>query len=293
MNAVKEHAYAKINLHLDVISKRGDGFHDIKTVMHSVSLADVVKITYQPAKEISVTMSIVGAAFLPTDKRNLAVRAAYTFLERASINAAVHIKLEKNIPIAAGLAGGSSDAAAVLRGLNKLAGKIFTEKALISIASELGSDVPYCLIGKTVLCEGRGEILTRLACLPKLNVVLAIGNEHVSTPAAYSALDLCYSNFDGTKNTGGEKYFEELMKELETKNSISEKLFNVFEIAVLPSCEIAKKIKGRMIELGAKCSIMSGSGPSVFGIFNSEDEAKKAADILSSEGVNAYFTTSV
>ncbi len=293
MNAVKENAYAKVNLFLDVISKRHDGFHDIKTVMHSVSLADYITVFMEQSKETSVSVRVQGVGFLPTDKKNLAVRAAYLFLERASITAKIHIKIEKNIPIAAGLAGGSADAAAVLRALNRLAGKIFTERMILSMAEELGSDVPYCVQGKTAICEGRGEIITRLSCAPKFYFVIAVGDEHVSTPFAYTALDALYSDFDGSISTGGDEYFADLTEKLSSENILPSSLFNVFEAVILPKCESARKIKSRLLELGAANVLMSGSGPSVFGIFCTEEHAQKCAAILKSEHYNAHFAVSV
>ena len=162
MTTIKERANAKINLYLDVLSKREDGFHDIKTVMHSVNFGDEITVTAVPSEKTSVRVEVIGARFLPLDNRNLAVRAAYLFLEKAKLTEEVTIKLVKRLPVAAGLAGGSSDAAAVLRAMNKIHSKLFTVPALTAISAELGSDVAYCLYGKTALCEGRGEKITKL-----------------------------------------------------------------------------------------------------------------------------------
>ena len=293
MRAVKEMANAKINLYLDVISRREDGFHDVKTVMHSVSLADELTVTYTPAAQASVRMSVKGNRFLPTDDKNLAARAAMLFMQNAGINATVEIKLEKRIPVAAGLAGGSSDAAATLRSMNKLFDRIFTDRALSLMAARLGSDVPYCLYGKTALCEGRGEIMTKLPDTLKLNVVVATAHEHVATPAAYASLDTMYSSFDGSVPTGAKPYYDSLISAIRSGESISGGLFNVFESAVLPACPGAKTLKSRLIELGAVASMMSGSGPSVFGIFDTEDEAQAAAKRLSEEGFFAASAKSV
>ena len=293
MRAVKEMANAKINLYLDVISRREDGFHDVKTVMHSVSLADELTVTYTPAAQASVRMSVKGNRFLPTDDKNLAARAAMLFMQNAGINATVEIKLEKRIPVAAGLAGGSSDAAATLRAMNKLFDRIFTDRALSLMAARLGSDVPYCLYGKTALCEGRGEIMTKLPDTLKLNVVVATAHEHVATPAAYASLDTMYSSFDGSVPTGAKPYYDSLISAIRSGESISGGLFNVFESAVLPACPGAKTLKSRLIELGAVASMMSGSGPSVFGIFDTEDEAQAAAKRLSEEGFFAASAKSV
>ena len=293
MRVVKERANAKINLFLDVISKRDDGFHDIKTVMHSVSLCDDITIKYIPGAATSVRMIADGVRYMPTDEKNLAVRAALLYLESAGLKAYVEIKLEKRIPIAAGLAGGSSDAAAVLRGMNRLTGKYFSEKALYKLAEALGSDVPYCLYGKTALCEGRGERITKLPDSLSLNAVLAISNERVSTPQAYMKLDGVYSDFDGTVMTEGEKHYQSLIEELPSGSVSEASLFNVFEEAVLVDCTGAKEIKKRLSALGASCTLMSGSGPCVFGLFDTIDAAKKASEILKSEGITAFAVSSV
>ena len=293
MRVVKERANAKINLYLDVISKREDGFHDIKTVMHSVSLFDEVRLTYNPAKETRIRMQIAGNRFLPVDERNLAVKAAKLFLESAGLTAYIDISLEKNIPVSAGLAGGSSDAAATLRAMNKLFDRLFSEKALYGMAAKLGSDVPYCLYGKTALCEGRGEIITKLPDNLLRFVVIAASNERVSTPVAYAELDALYSSFDGSIKTGGDAHYGNLVNAIQNGGKIDFPLYNVFEESVLPKCENSRKIKARLSELGAQSVLMSGSGPSVFGIFDSEAVAISARDTLLSEGVRAYFAKTV
>ena len=293
MTVVKENANAKINLYLDVISRRDDGFHDIKTVMHSISLSDVLTVSFASSRETNIRISLKGNRHLPTDGKNLAFKAADLFLKKAGIKAIVDIKLEKHIPIAAGLAGGSSDAAAVLRALNRICGKMFTERALYSMALELGSDVPYCLYGKTALCEGRGEVITKLPDKLKLCVVVAVGNEHMSTPIAYNSLDEHYSFFDGSVPTGGEEYLNALLSSINDGNLRVSSLFNVFENAVLPLCAGAQRIKVRLLELGASASLMSGSGPSVFGVFSDIESAKNACLQLRAENVLAYYAVSV
>ena len=293
MRAVKERANAKINLYLDVISKREDGFHDIKTVMHSISLADEVTVLYTPSSVTKIRMSLKGNRFLPTDEKNLAVKAAKLYLNTAKLTANIEIILDKKIPVAAGLAGGSSDAAATLRAMNKLFGKLFTEKTLFKMATELGSDVPYCLYGKTALCEGRGDIITKLPDGLKLNVVVAVANERVSTPEAYSKLDEMFSSFDGTVKVGAEKFYDELISNLKSGRFDSSELFNIFEGVVLPTCTRASMIKRRLVELGATCALMSGSGPSVFGVFKTEIDAENACRVLRDEGIGAYAAKSV
>ena len=293
MRAVKEKAYAKINLFLDVVSKRTDGFHDIKTVMHSVSLSDDITVIYSKSSKTNVKMLLRGNDRLPIDEKNLAVKAVNLFLSRANATADITVILDKRIPISAGLAGGSSDAAAVLRAMNKLFFKLFTTKALVTMASELGSDVAYCLVGKTALCEGRGEIITKLDDTLKLNLVIAIANERVSTPMAYDWLDARYCDF--TKKTLDEsiKRYENLTASIKYGKLGENSIYNIFEDVVLEKCKGASNIKKRMTELGASFAMMSGSGPSVFGIFDSEESARRACEELRSDNVRAFLCESV
>lgn len=293
MTTIKERANAKINLYLDVLSKREDGFHEVKTVMHSVKFCDEVTVTSVPAEKSSVKLIVTGSRYLPTDTKNIAVKAAYLFLERAKLNCEVTIKLIKRIPIAAGLAGGSSDAAAVLRAMNKIHSKLFTVSALSSLASELGSDVAYCLYGKTALCEGRGEKITKMPVTVNAAFVIAIANERVSTPTAYKDLDLLYKDFSGEKKSEGEEKYPLLCESLSRGEINPDGLFNVFEDAVLVACEGARNIKSELIRLGAIGAMMSGSGPSVFGVFKNIDEAKKACFALREKKYKAYYAYSV
>ncbi len=293
MTTIKERANAKINLYLDVLSKREDGFHEIKTVMHSLRFCDEITVTSVPAEKTCVKLNVIGARFLPTDNRNIAVKAAHLFLEKAKLNAEVTITLLKRIPIAAGLAGGSSDAAAVLRAMNKIHSKLFSIPALSALAAELGSDVAYCLYGKTALCEGRGEKITRLPVTVSSAFVIAIANERVSTPAAYKELDSVYSDFSSVDKSAVEERYNLLIDSIKEGKIDPNGLFNVFEKAVLPHCEGAAKIKGELIRLGAKGALMSGSGPSVFGVFDNIEEAKAACYALRQMKFRAYYAGSV
>ncbi|MBR7117360.1 MAG: 4-(cytidine 5'-diphospho)-2-C-methyl-D-erythritol kinase [Clostridia bacterium] len=292
MQAVKESAHAKINLHLECLGLREDGFHDIKSVMHSLSLSDEVTVTLHGRDKRSIRVSVSGGYRLPTDKKNLVYMAAELFLERMAITADIYIKLEKHIPVAAGLGGGSSDAAATLRALNRLFGRPCTDRVLLSMAAELGSDVPYCLIGGTALCEGRGERITRLATDIRLSAVIASSGEHVSTPRAYSALDREYASFDGTVPHSADKEYGELLEYL-SGGERPERLYNIFESVILKDTPGARSILARLGELGARLSLMSGSGSSVFGIFDTDEAASFAADELKKEGVRAFAVRSV
>ncbi len=292
MNAVKELAYAKINLYLDVTKKRDDGFHEIETVMHTVSLADEITVSAEPVRAGGqIRLSVGGADFLPTDGRNLAVKAAQIFLSRIGASANVNIKLKKNIPVAAGLAGGSSDAAAVLRAMNRIFSKPFGEKVMLSMAAELGSDVPYCLIGKTALCTGRGEIMTRLSDLGGVCFVIVKVNAHVSTPAAYTALDGLYGDFKAPHEHAGS--LEGLLESLKSGKLAVGEMYNVFESAVFPIVPESEKAKARLLSLGADAAMMSGSGPTVFGVFKNEKTAKNTRAALEKEGYSAFLASSV
>ncbi len=285
-----EKAYAKINLFLDVLSKRADGFHDIRTVMQTVSLCDILDVTSVPAESTKIYLKTDNPS-LPCDEGNLAFRAAELYLKAAELSAEVHIKIEKHIPIAAGLAGGSSDAAAVLRAMNAIFDAQSTEQ-LLELASSLGSDVPFCLVGGTRLCEGRGELMSELNT-PAAHLVIAIGDEHISTPLAFARLDEKFSSFDGSVETGGEDTLVELLEGLKGGKIVYDKLFNIFETDIGKNAKSVSKIKAEMISRGASAAIMSGSGPSVVGFFQSEMAARDAQVYLSENGYFATYSKAV
>ena len=288
---VTEKAYAKINLFLDVCALRSDGFHDLKTVMQRISLCDTLCLSAIPSDSTEISLCIKGAE-LPSDKGNLVYRAVSEYLSEAKIDARVCVTLEKNIPIAAGLAGGSSDAAAALRAINRELGA-FGDAELLGIAARLGSDVPFCLVGGTTLCEGRGEIMTELPKLGTTHLVVAIGEDRISTPAAFARLDALFSRFDGSVVTGGEKRLESLLSSIENASFNIEGLFNIFETDIDKNAISVSKIKAEMLDMGASAAMMSGSGPSVFGIFTSPEETKKAARALCDLGYFAVPATTL
>ena len=292
MKSVKEYAYAKINLYLNVVSRREDGFHDIDTVMHTVSLCDEVTLTVTGHSRRGVRLILEGNKRLPFDSKNIAYAAAMLFLDKMGIDNEITLKLVKRIPMSAGLAGGSADAAAVLRGMNRLYGKPMTEKMLLRLAESLGSDVPFCLIGGTALCQGRGERMTRLPDV-KLHTVIAASDEYVSTPAAYAALDDRYSGFDGSVVPEGASDVLQMVADINSHSLDVLGMYNIFESVVLEDRPVAAKIKESLMRLGAIHAQMSGSGPSVFGIFETEAQATAARDALIAEGINAHYATSV
>lgn len=285
---VTELAYAKINLYLDVFPPREDGYHDIKSIMHTVSLADTVTVDTD-CSEIVLTCT---NASLPTDSKNLAYRAAELFFRASGIPCGARIHIEKKIPVAGGLAGGSADAAAVLRALNAAFGCHMEADTLAAIGAELGADVPFCTVGGCALCTGIGEIITPLPSLRKTICVIANGGEGVSTPDAYKRLDKMYG--EGLTDNGGN--IDAVISSLQSGDlsSLCHEAFNIFESAVLPCHSTAGKLKDIMSKSGAVLSMMSGSGPSVFGLFESRTDADKAADeIRSIKGTVAHICKTI
>ena len=286
-----EKANAKINLFLDVVGKMENGFHEIRSVMHSVDLSDSISIERLSCGEDRISIFVKGKYFLPCNNKNLAYRAAELFSETLCEGLSVRIVIHKRIPVSAGLAGGSSDAAAVLKALNRINSYPFTREMLCKIGEKLGSDVPYCILGKTQLCEGRGEKMQMLPFKKKMNFVVAVGDEHVSTAAAYAKLDELYGDFRERSSETKQKY-DALIKAIEEQDvrKIGANMYNIFESAVLPMCPQAQAIKEKMLENGALGAMMSGSGPSVFGIFESRAEAERVSTLI---GGNAFVVTSV
>jgi len=290
MVTITEYAYAKINLTLDVVSKRADGFHDIKSIMHSLSLKDELSVTAEESCKTELSLNIIGNDTLPTDENNLVCRAAKLYLDAAGLKASLSMTLKKSIPAAAGLGGGSSDAAATLRALNRIYKGRLSEDALLSLALALGSDVPYCLVGGTALCEGRGEIMTKIPTSAKGIFVVAKGNDSVSTPRAYSELDRIYSDFKDKKPLGKT---EEMLRSLSLGKISPSCLYNIFEDIEIPACPSVVKIKELMSASGSLGTLMSGSGPSVFGMFETVETAEKTKEKLSELGYFAFVAKSL
>lgn len=288
-------APAKINLFLDITGKRPDGYHTITGVMHTVGLYDLVTVTVSPRKEgeSAVTLTCTHPD-LPTDRKNLGYRAAEAFLsavgEGESAALAVSVHIEKHIPAAAGMAGGSTDAAAVLKGLNTLWGDPLDTQALCRVGLTLGADVPFCIVGGAQMTQGVGEILTPVKALPPCPMVVACGGEGVSTPGAYRALDEMFADFDGRVYAPEQARLTRLLSALETGDvtGVAKNAYNIFERAVLPRHSVAGRIKEIMSQHQATLTMMSGSGPSVFGIFLSREIAEQAARALSAEGIPTW-----
>lgn len=260
-------APAKINLFLAVKGLRADGYHDLATVMHQVSLCDVVQIKIDEKPGIRL---ITTNPELADDEGNLAYRAAALFMKKAGLEQGVDIFIEKHIPLGAGLAGGSADAAAVIKGLNLIMGAPFNDKDLLAIAEMLGSDVPFCLYGGTVLAWGRGELLSPIAAAGEPHFVL------VKPPFSLSTADV-YSTWDKR----GERCYPPVTDMVEALGrgdwrKVGASLYNSLETVAAGQHHEIPEIKARLLSLGAEGALMSGSGPTVFGVFRGYTDAKQA-----------------
>lgn len=277
-------AYAKINLALDIVGKRQDGFHEVAMILQTINLADTITLSEQDG-DITVAANIPALA---CDNSNLAYRAAALIKQECGIKTGVDIRLTKNIPMAAGLAGGSADAAAVLAGLNVLWKLNLTTDALAELGARLGSDVPFCLRGGTMLATGRGEVLKRLPNLPECYIVLAKPGVDVSTAWAYS-------------NFRPEKVLERpdikgMIGCLETGSlaGVAQRLCNVFESIVIAEHPVIESLKQTMLDSKMMASRMSGSGPTVFGITENLEQAEMAVRKLrSSNNAEVFITKTV
>lgn len=283
-----ERANAKINAYLNIQSRREDGYHNIVSVMQTVSLCDLVTVDFQPAPQSRIALSVSGNGELPTDCRNLAWRAAERFLQHTNLTGAVQIMIQKHIPTCAGLGGGSADAAAVLRALNRLCGDALTVDELVEIGLTLGADVPFCIRGGTMLSTGVGEKLERVAPMPTCTLVVAVGEEGVSTPQAYAALDEKYSFFAYPREENANVYELIDLWQNDALAASATCFYNIFEDVIAEENTDVDSIKRLMREGGALCAMMSGSGPSVFGVFEAQSEAEATCATLQERGYKAF-----
>lgn len=279
-------AYAKINLTLDVLGKRPDGYHELSMVMQSVSLADTVILRETAEKEFSLTTNL---GFLPGADKNIAAVAARVFAAHTGVSLdGLEIELQKRIPVCAGTAGGSSDGAAVLRGLNDWFSTGLSLEELARMGEEVGSDVPYCVLGCTALAQGRGEKLTRLPALPACFIVLCKPAFPISTPELFHRIDEVKLHFH--PDTPG------VLQALEQGDltGVSRRMFNVFEeVLPAPRQAVIQEIKNTLLSHGALGACMSGTGPTVFGIFDQEAAARAVCDLLGQSYQETFFTHSV
>ena len=279
-------APAKLNLTLDVLGRREDGYHDLKMVMQSITLAD--RLTLRPGRAPGIQVSS-SFHFLPTGEKNLAGKAVVCFYQALGRPVRdLDISITKHVPVCAGMAGGSSDAAAVLRALNRLEGDPFSPEELAHVGEAVGSDVPYCVLGCTALAQGRGEVLTPLSPLPHCWVVACKPDFPVSTPELFARIDSC--RIRRRPDADG------LMAALEQGDlmEVARRMYNVFE-DVLPERQLARvaDIKNTLIQQGALGANMSGTGPTAFGLFSSQSQAQAAYDVLKQRYQEVFLAETV
>lgn len=283
MDSVTRKAYAKINLGLDVLRRRPDGYHEVRMIMQTVDIWDLLTFTRlrEPGIRLQVDVQELSAA-----EDNLVYRAAQLILQEYGIKEGVEITLEKHIPIAAGMAGGSSDAAAVFHGLNSLFDLSMTQRQMQKLGVRLGADIPYCIMGGTALSEGIGEMLTALPAPPACHVVVAKPDISVSTKFVYENLRV-----DSLEHHPDIDGMQQAIKAGNLKG-ITRRMENVLETVTEGQYPVISRIKERMLRSGAENALMSGSGPTVFGIFEEREDALKAAsDIKEAALAGEIFVT--
>ena len=277
-------AYAKINIGLDVLRRRADGYHEVRMIMQTIGLHDELQFT---RAESGITLRI-NRPDLSAGADNLVYRAAELMLETYGIPQGVCITLEKNIPMAAGLAGGSADAAATLKGLNDLFRIGATQEELRKLGVRLGADVPYCIMGGTALAEGIGEILTPLRNLPQCKVLIAKPNIDVSTAFVYRNL-----------HVETREYHPDVDAQLrgiagDNLPQVIQAMGNILELVTIPEYPVIEEIKQTMKQAGAMNAMMSGSGPTVFALYDEEEKAQRAVERLRETGLaKQVFVTDI
>lgn len=268
-------AYAKINLGLDVVRRLENGYHEVRMIMQTVGIYDVLTFTAAQS-DIRIT---TDSGKLPVGEDNLIYRAAQLLIEEGNVSAGVDIHLEKHIPIAAGMAGGSSDAAATLLGLNELFSLGASDEQLRQLGVRIGADVPYCITGGTALAEGIGELLTPLPPTPQCVLLVAKPDIQVSTKYVYEHLD--------AGNSWQHPDIDGMRRSIENGDlsGVIARLGNVLETVTIEAYPVIDRIKREMVSGGARGSLMSGSGPTVFGIYDSIEQARAVRDSLERQGL--------
>ena len=278
-------AMAKINLGLDVLRKREDGYHEVRMIMQTIQMYDLLDIRKKEEPGISLSTNL---PYVPSDERNLVYKAAKLLMDEFDIKEGLSMKLTKFIPVAAGMAGGSSDAAAAFVGVNRLFRLGLSEEELMKRAVQVGADVPYCVMRGTALAEGIGEKLTRLPGLPQCYELVGKPGINVSTKLAYENLHLdqiqSHPDIDG------------MISDIENQDlhSLTAKMQNVFEPGIISQYPVIQEIKDLMEANGALKAMMSGSGPTVFGIFDDRSKLREATEALrNSHLAKTVFATQI
>lgn len=276
MKELRLKAYGKINLGLDVVKKREDGYHEVKMIMQTIKVYD--KLLFKILEEDKIVIK-TNLDFLPTNENNLIYRAIKLIKDEYNIHKGIEVDLYKCIPVSAGMAGGSTDCAAALVGMNKLFNLGISKSRLMEYGITLGADVPYCILRGTALSEGIGEVLTPLPPIPNCYIVIAKPHINVSTKFVYENLvldeNIIHPDIDG------------MIEAIENKDliGITNRMANVLETVTTKKYPVIENIKRLMKDNNAVNSLMSGSGPTVFGIFTDEEEAKNCANVIESKGL--------
>lgn len=269
-------AMAKINLGLDIIGKREDGYHEVRMIMQTIRMYDVLEIRKKSSPGISLSTNL---PYIPCDERNLVYKAAKILMDEFHVEEGLSMKLTKSVPVAAGMAGGSSDAAAAFVGVNRLFHLGLSQEELMKRAVQVGADVPYCVMRGTALAEGIGEKLTRLPDLPDCYILIGKPGINVSTRTAYENLDL--NEIRRRPDIDG------MIRDIKNKDlySMTGKMENVFEPGIMAKYPVIREIRDLMEKQGALKAMMSGSGPTVFGIFDDAGKMQNAARALKKSGL--------
>lgn len=269
-------AMAKINLGLDIIGKREDGYHEVRMIMQTIRMYDVLEIRKKSSPGISLSTNL---PYIPCDERNLVYKAAKILMDEFHVEEGLSMKLTKSVPVAAGMAGGSSDAAAAFVGVNRLFHLGLSQEELMKRAVQVGADVPYCVMRGTALAEGIGEKLTRLPDLPGCYILIGKPGINVSTRTAYENLDL--NEIRRRPDIDG------MICDIKNKDlySMTGKMENVFEPGIMAKYPVIREIRDLMEKQGALKAMMSGSGPTVFGIFDDAGKMQNAARALKKSGL--------
>lgn len=276
-------AYGKINIALDVIGLRKDGYHLLKTIMQSIELHDIVNVT---PNDNGINIDCT-AKYVPNDNKNIAYKAAEIFIKTYNLKGGVDIHITKNIPVSAGLAGGSTDAAAVLKCMRKIYKPDITDKELINIGAKVGADVPFCIKGGTAVCEGIGEVITPIRSFKDKILILVKPNFGVSTKQVFKKIDdIKYYNHPNV---------DKLVEAINNRDYkfVNDNMANVLENVVLKEYPIIDKIKTQIMNLGALGCLMTGSGPTVFGFFKDNNSARICYNKLKKYYKQVFITRTI
>ena len=289
-------AYGKINLYLDVLDKMDNGYHNIESIMQSVSLCDKVSLEISNTDCGNVIEISTSTDKIPNDKSNLVYKACIKFIDCVLAkgikieNKKFDFHIEKNIPVSAGMAGGSSDCACALKLLSSAFDSPLSESELLSLGATIGADVGFCLTGGTAICRGIGDKITKINNFSDVFLVCAIDSSSVSTPVAFKMLDEKYGTSSLPSGNIDSLVSAICKYDLEKTSSL---LFNKFESVIIPQNEGVKKIKAALLKNGALGALMSGSGPSVFGIFKSENDQINAYKALKEQNFQAFLCKTI